>query len=148
MPTEPTTWRHDAKTDFLLKDSGAREQFPSGAVRDIREGKGRYDLLSPLALHRLAVVMEKGAAKYSAHNWAKGMPIDRCLDSGIRHIYQYLRGLRDEDHLGQGMANLMFATHFDELGHTVQDPWPHLILNPPLPRDVQELINTKTGRAI
>lgn len=32
-----------------LKDSGARRQFDSGAVRDIAEGKGRCDLL-PLAL--------------------------------------------------------------------------------------------------
>ncbi len=29
----------------VLKDSGARSEFPSGAVRDIQEGKGRCDLL-------------------------------------------------------------------------------------------------------
>lgn len=28
-----------------LKDSGARREFDSGAVRDIAEGKGRCDLL-------------------------------------------------------------------------------------------------------
>ena len=28
-----------------LKDSGTRREFPSGAVRDINEGKGRCDLL-------------------------------------------------------------------------------------------------------
>ena len=28
-----------------LKDSGARREFASGAVRDIAEGKGRCDLL-------------------------------------------------------------------------------------------------------
>jgi len=28
-----------------IKDSGHRRQFDSGAVRDIQEGKGRYDLL-------------------------------------------------------------------------------------------------------
>lgn len=28
-----------------LKDSGARREFESGAVRDIQEGKGRCDLL-------------------------------------------------------------------------------------------------------
>lgn len=29
----------------MLKDSGARKQFESGAVRDISDGKGRMDLL-------------------------------------------------------------------------------------------------------
>ena len=29
----------------MLKDSGARREFESGAVRDISEGKGRCDLL-------------------------------------------------------------------------------------------------------
>ena len=29
----------------MIKDSGARKQFPSGAVRDISKGKGRCDLL-------------------------------------------------------------------------------------------------------
>ena len=30
-----------------ILDSGERRQFASGAVRDIQEGKGRYDLLPP-----------------------------------------------------------------------------------------------------
>lgn len=29
----------------MIKDSGSRRSFPSGAVRDIQEGKGRCDLL-------------------------------------------------------------------------------------------------------
>ena len=33
----------------MIKDSGARRSFPSGAVRDIAEGKGRADLL-PLGI--------------------------------------------------------------------------------------------------
>ena len=32
---------------YVIHDSGTREEFPSGMVRDRREGKGRYDLLSP-----------------------------------------------------------------------------------------------------
>lgn len=52
------------ETDFLVKDSGRREEFTGGAVRDVREGKGRYDLISPIAMRRLALVYEKGANKY------------------------------------------------------------------------------------
>lgn len=29
----------------MIKDSGTRRKFPSGAVRDIQEGKGRCDLI-------------------------------------------------------------------------------------------------------
>jgi len=99
----------------ILKDSGKRQEFTTGAVRDLGEGKGRYDLISPLALKRLALVHEKGAIKYGDHNWEKGIPIKRCLESGIRHAYQYLEGLRDEDHLAQAMWNFAAAIHIEEM---------------------------------
>lgn len=53
---------------FILKDSGEREKFDSGMVRDQRTGKGRFDLISPIALRRLAVIYEKGAIKYESRN--------------------------------------------------------------------------------
>lgn len=36
-----------------IKDSGDRTQFPSGAVRDMREGKGRCDLMIMEVLCRM-----------------------------------------------------------------------------------------------
>jgi len=33
-----------------VRDSGKREEFDTGSRRDTRQGKGRYDLLSPIAL--------------------------------------------------------------------------------------------------
>ena len=56
-------------------DSGKRRDFPTGSRRDSREGKGRYDLISPIALRRLALVCERGAAKYGDRNWEKGQPM-------------------------------------------------------------------------
>ena len=38
----------------MIKDSGDRTQFASGAVRDMHEGKGRFDLLTMCVLMRLA----------------------------------------------------------------------------------------------
>ena len=73
-----------------VKDSGKRQEFKSGAVRDIQEGKGRYDLLPPIALERLARHYENGAKKYGESNWQKGMPLSRYLDSLIRHAYKLL----------------------------------------------------------
>ena len=101
--------------EYNLKDSGKRRKFDSGAIRDVREDKGRYDLISPIALKRLAVVYEKGAKKYSDRNWEKGMPLCRYIDSAMRHIQQYLEGMRDEDHLGQAVFNIFGVIHTEEM---------------------------------
>lgn len=37
---------------MTIKDSGNRREFPTGAVRDIQEGKGRMDLLPLLVVAR------------------------------------------------------------------------------------------------
>ena len=53
-------WRHvfndKAPTPVVkvIKDSGDRTQFNSGAVRDMHTGKGRYDLLPMCVIDRLA----------------------------------------------------------------------------------------------
>lgn len=99
---------------FEMKDSGAREEFGTGAVRDIREGKGRYDLISPFALKRLAIVYEKGAQKYSIRNWEAGMPHTRYYDSATRHLLQWLMGDADEDHLAHAMWNVAAIMHMQE----------------------------------
>ena len=100
---------------FILKDSGEREKFETGAVRDVSTGKGSYELLSPIAIKRVAIVYERGAKKYGRRNYEKGMPISRFLQSALRHTFQYLEGYRDEDHLAQGAWNLMSAIHIDEM---------------------------------
>ena len=71
--------------NYEVKDSGARQQFHTGAVRDIQKGKGRYDLITPIALKRLAKHYENGAVKYGDSNWTKGIPLKRITDSAIRH---------------------------------------------------------------
>ncbi len=104
-----------------MKDSGQREQHTTGAVRDVRTGKGRYDLISPVALRRLAVLLEKGAQKYAERNWEKGMPMSRFFDSCVRHLYSYLNGMRDEDHLAAAMWNVHCMMHFEELRPELND---------------------------
>ena len=96
---------------FEMKDKGKRTTFESGAKREVLQGKGRFDLVSPVMLARLAVIMERGAAKYSDRNWEKGMPLSRFVDSAYRHLTQYLFGQRDEDHVGQAIFNLMALLH-------------------------------------
>lgn len=127
----------------MIKDSGDRTEFESGAVRDCAEGKGRCDLV-PIeafckatlsaddilgklgcfqeekdscilklifnefveiyfkskydAFLELAIHFEEGAKKYSDNNWKKGIPVERYLDSAVRHYCKFKRGDTDERH--------------------------------------------------
>lgn len=92
---------------MIIKDSGDRTQFETGAVRDMHEGKGRCDLLPPNALLRLAKHFEKGCLKYGDRNWEKGIPCSSFLDSALRHLFKYMDGMNDEDHLASAMWNLV-----------------------------------------
>jgi hypothetical protein len=97
-----------------VKDSGQRQEFETGSRRDTRVGKGRYDLLSPLALRRIARHFESGSVKYGDRNWEKGQPQSRYLDSALRHLFTYLEGKRDEDHLAAAAWNVLCMIHGEE----------------------------------
>ena len=103
-----------------LPDSGDRREFSTGSVRDVREGKGRYDLLSPIALKAYAKRMEDGMSKYGERNWEKGQPIMSYLDSAMRHIWNYIDDCMqgvvcEEDHLGASMWNVASCIHTIEM---------------------------------
>lgn len=97
-----------------VNESGEREEFDTGSVRDTRKGKGRYDLISTHGLRRLAVHYENGAVTYGDDNWQKGQPVSRFLDSAMRHINQYRAGDRSEDHLSAVSWNALAAVHMEE----------------------------------
>jgi hypothetical protein len=86
------------QTFAAVKDSGERRQFATGSVRDVRCGKGRFDLIPAIFLRRLAQHFENGAAKYGDHNWQKGQPLASYIDSAMRHLVCLLECLHDEDH--------------------------------------------------
>ena len=144
----------EAKVDSPIKDSGERQEFSTGAVRDIQTGKGRCDLM-PLdivsefmvikpekdylsyiadfqetgnyeslisaaasfadkyfadretAVLEYAIQLENGAIKYGPRNWQKGIPLDRYVDSGIRHYMKHLRGDADERHDRAALWNML-----------------------------------------
>ena len=89
-----------------ILDSGKRQSFGTGAVRDIQTDKGRYDLLPPEAIAALAKHFEAGAVKYCARNWEKGIPLSRYLDSALRHTFKILAGMDDEPHAEAAMWNM------------------------------------------
>lgn len=79
----------------------------TGAKRDARAGKGRYDLLPPRGIHAVAHRFESGAAAYGDRNWEKGQPLSWFLDSGLRHGFNVLAGLEDEDHAAAAAWNFL-----------------------------------------
>lgn len=95
----------------MIKDSGDRTQFYDEhgnklGVRDMHEGKGRFDLLPMCVLLRLAKHYENGAKKYGDRNWETGIPCHSFADSAMRHLVKYMDGHTDEDHLIAAIWNL------------------------------------------
>lgn len=106
---------------FVVKDSGQRQEFDSGAKRDTQDGKPRFDLIPIKPLTRVANHYGKGAKKYDEWNWKKGIPMSRCYASMLRHIYQFAAGETDEDHLAAVVFNAFCLMDYQESGRTDLD---------------------------
>lgn len=89
--------------------------FSTGSRRDSRKGKGRYDLISPIALRLLALHCEEGADKYGDRNWERGQPLSVYYDSAARHTMKVLAGCTDEDHARAAFWNWMAFLHTREM---------------------------------
>jgi len=93
----------------------ARE-LPQGHKDD--EGKLPLDLISPWLLHGTAKVLQFGAEKYDAYNWAKGILFSRVFSAMQRHLWEYWHGeINDEEtglpHLWHASCCLMFLIHYE-----------------------------------
>ncbi len=98
-----------------MQDSGQRETFSTGAVRDTAEGKPRPDLFSPFAMERIGKWLEQGARKYEPRNWEKGMGYERVASSLHRHLMKYMQHDTSEDHLAAIAVNASFLMHYDAM---------------------------------
>lgn len=97
-----------------------KQSYGTGATRDAAAGKGRFDLISDLALLRVAKVYERGAINHGPRNWEQGLPLSRMIDSAERHIKQYkmsryMPELRNEDHIAHACWNLLGMLHEEEM---------------------------------
>ena len=105
----------------MIKDSGKRTEFETGAVRDIHSGKGRMDLLPWEALVEVSKHCEEGALKYGERNCEKGIPVHSLIDSAFRHLAKYLMGMDDEPHLRAACWNCLFALYMEIKHPELQD---------------------------
>ena len=92
---------------FVVNDSGARQEFDSGMVRDTQEGKTNYTrIFDGVMADRWAEHMTKGEAKYpdvrpGVPNWTLAKSpeeVQRFRISATRHFVAWLHGETDEDH--------------------------------------------------
>jgi hypothetical protein len=104
--------------EFEIKDSGERQEFDSGMVRDTTEGKIDYLLaLDGPMFKRYAIHLTKGAKKYAKRNWmqARGeAELERFKESALRHFLQWLAGDTDEDHAAAVIFNINGAEYVKE----------------------------------
>jgi hypothetical protein len=93
---------------YTIKDSGARQEFSGGMVRDTEDDKIDYTSCTygPM-FKRWNAHMTKGRAKYpdredGTPNWTLGAldpsVLDRAKRSAFRHFIAWLNGEEDEDH--------------------------------------------------
>jgi hypothetical protein len=102
-----------------VKNSGDKIKYKSGMVRNSQENKIRYDLISTLALERLAKHYTNGAKIYSENNgrnWELGGPFSRFYASMFRHLMSWREGDKSEDHLAALCWNAFCILHFEEEG--------------------------------
>lgn len=103
-------------------DSGAREEYTSGMVRDTEKGKPRFDLILPVnlpyedqMLTRWANLMARGAEHYGDRNWEKAngnAEWQRYLSSAFRHFMMWMYGPSDgEDHAAAVFFNITAAEY-------------------------------------
>jgi hypothetical protein len=96
-----------------LRHGPADVTFEGGGARDDSTGKPRYDLIPPGPLKRTAELYERGGRIRGDHNWTRGVPVSRCIESAMRHLEQFRAGDTDEDHAAAVVWNVLGAMHFE-----------------------------------
>ena len=109
----------------MIKDSGARTEFSTGAVRDMKRGVGRMDLLPWYGIMEVSKHCEEGAEKYGEHNVDKGIPLHSLCDSAARHLAKFICGEIDEDHLRAACWNLLWALNQRKTHPELDDLYSH-----------------------
>lgn len=82
------------------------ETKPSGFQQS--QNGYRFDLIPPEAMFTLARVLDYGAKRYPENNW-QGLETKDHLNSVIMHVYAYMGGDTQDDHLGHALTRAVFA---------------------------------------
>ena len=91
-------------------------------------GKPRLELLDTVWLNQVGDVLAFGAAKYSPHNWRRGIAHSRLAAAALRHIFAWIGGAdKDEEsglpHLAHASCCLMMLTGLEMSRPDLDDRW-------------------------
>jgi len=73
----------------------------------------RFDLADPHAMFEMCRVLREGAEKYGDDNW-RNIPVRDHLNHLLIHVYAYLAGDRQDDHLAHALCRAMFAVALEK----------------------------------
>lgn len=78
----------------------------------------RFDLVPPEAMFKLAEVLAYGASRYTPNNW-RLIPRNEHLNHAMTHIFAYMQGDTQDDHLGHALTRMvMAASVLEKEGHS------------------------------
>lgn len=84
--------------DLIVNEHGAAQSALHGCPK----------LIPGEALLRLSAVCAEGAGRYAENNWRR-IPFEDHLSHALEHLFLYMNGDRDEDHIGHALCRLAFA---------------------------------------
>ena len=117
------------------KKKGKLKTFKSGATRSEDAEEERYDLISPFAMKRLAVIYSEGAETHGDANWEKGVPLDATLNHLERHLQMWKMEMKsgekigEDDHMAKVAWGAFAILHYEEVGpvdNGILVPWDKL----------------------
>lgn len=90
----------------------AKKLEKSGGTKFDKE-KNLLQLIDPFFLEDLGKVLTYGATKYEAHNFKKGLEVERLIGAAERHLLELRKGIdndieTDLSHTVHAACNLMF----------------------------------------
>lgn len=91
------------------------QKHESGAIRENKENKPKFELISPIVLEKLAIHFSLGAKEHGDRNWEKGLPLSNFIASAGRHLNAIKLGKTDEDHESALLWNIHGYIHTNDM---------------------------------
>lgn len=98
-----------AKIIDATKLQGISDHSPDTADGRQSDVHYRFDLVDPKAMLAMAHIMHGGAKKGRTQDDWKSLTAETHLNHALGHIYAYLAGVDDSDHLAKAMTRCMMA---------------------------------------
>ncbi len=108
--------------EYVTKDSGNRETYDSGMVRDTQLGKPRFDLMDPVGVPyrelystRIAIALAKDAEEYGDRHWEKEegeAGLAAAMFSTDLYLHKWKAGEADQDYAAYVHIGLLQAETF------------------------------------